>query len=999
MALETTINGLMAASVSNTTDLTEVEQSIGGGNYVSRKVLESQRISLYNTSLQLSSITQISSASAGGIFYSDGAHGALLNGTATANQVLLSGASAAPTWSTATYPATTTINQLLYSSSNNVITGLASVNNSILTTNGSGVPTYVNLLSGALGGTGVANTGLTINLGSGGVGKVLTSDVSGNATWTALSGVGVTSVQGTAGQILANATSGSPQTGAIILTIDPIYAGQTSIVTLGTITTGTWTASIVALAYGGSNANLTASNGGIVWSNASQMQILAGTATANKMLLSGASATPSWSTSTIPSSAGATANKVLLSDGTNYVLSTPTFPNASATSGKIIISDGTNWVPTTTTYPSTNAINTIMYASSANVLGVISAANNGVLISSAGGVPSWLAAGSTGQILVATTGSPPSWSTFSSFGVSSAQGTANQVLVNATSGSPVTGAITLTTPQNIDTAATVQFGILSLGSAASSGTIFTATITASKPISIQTRGSITVTSAGLGSFILGDTITASTSVATLYGAQFGTTIGIASGQTLTTGATLWVFPTVTGTGTITNFMAIRIGNALTGGITTTNYYGIYYDGDVAANVATNSWGAYFKVPNPNSGTAKTALYADNFSVGYTAGSPIYKVTIQGDDSAAGDTTGSFGILANSNSNQRLHMGYATSGDYGWIEAVKVGSSLQPLMLQPRANASVVIWTTSSQNLGFALEVAGTVNATTLNGRITTQNANDTLNLGTSATNFFMDRPISGGQLIFAFNTPKPAGSFNPFTVYNNATDHLEAFAVISAGSSSGTDNVVFYPFGGGAICMGGSAAFSGSYLNIITNSAISQTIRITGTQSATDGNSNMMGFGCFPTFAPAGGSNLGTGAFINPAFVAANSQTMATASGIYINLNVGGNVGTISQVFGLLIDSGNNNTGTVTNGYGLRVENPVYGSTKTCISCRGRIVIGEVTGTSAVNLYYTGATANNSSGIVTGGSAQGIPANPVRWMAIVVNGSSYAFPLYNESFI
>ncbi len=42
----------------------------------------------------------------------------------------------------------------------------------------------------------------------------------------------------------------------------------------------------------------------------------------------------------------------------------------------------------TTTYPDTNAINTIMYATSANVLGVITPVNSAVLISSAGGVPS-----------------------------------------------------------------------------------------------------------------------------------------------------------------------------------------------------------------------------------------------------------------------------------------------------------------------------------------------------------------------------------------------------------------------------------------------------------------------------------------------------------------------------------------------------------------------------------------------------------------------------------
>jgi len=45
-----------------------------------------------------------------------------------------------------------------------------------------------------------------------------------------------------------------------------------------------------------------------------------------------------------------TAGKILTSDGTNWITSTPTFPNASATSGKIIKSDGTNWVASTETY-------------------------------------------------------------------------------------------------------------------------------------------------------------------------------------------------------------------------------------------------------------------------------------------------------------------------------------------------------------------------------------------------------------------------------------------------------------------------------------------------------------------------------------------------------------------------------------------------------------------------------------------------------------------------
>lgn len=123
-----------------------------------------------------------------------------------------------------------------------------------------------------------------------------------------------------------------------------------------------------------------------------------------------------YSTSTFPTSAGATANKVLLSDGTNFVLSTPTFPNASATSRKITVSDGTNWVASTETYavPGTSGnvmtsngtnwtsaapvgtgtvtsalINQLAWYSAAGTVVVgLATANSGVLVTSSGGVPS-----------------------------------------------------------------------------------------------------------------------------------------------------------------------------------------------------------------------------------------------------------------------------------------------------------------------------------------------------------------------------------------------------------------------------------------------------------------------------------------------------------------------------------------------------------------------------------------------------------------------------------
>lgn len=115
---------------------------------------------------------------------------------------------------------------------------------------------------------------------------------------------------------------------------------------------------ILELAAGGTNASLTADNGGVVYSTASALAIVPHTATANQPLLSGASGAPGWSTAT---------------------------------------------------YPGSTTINQILYSSAANTVTGLATANNGTLITGATGVPSWLANGTTGQLLTATTGSPPSW--------------------------------------------------------------------------------------------------------------------------------------------------------------------------------------------------------------------------------------------------------------------------------------------------------------------------------------------------------------------------------------------------------------------------------------------------------------------------------------------------------------------------------------------------------------------------------------------------------------
>jgi hypothetical protein len=218
-------------------------------------------------------------ASNGGIVYSTASAMAILSGTATANLPLLSGSTAAPSWG-----------------------AFALSLGGALTTAGA------HTLSGAFASTFTFTNTTSVTFPTSGT-LATTSQLPAGAALTATNDTNVTLTLG-----------GSP---------------TTALVNAASLTLG-WTGQL-GLTRGGTNASLTASNGGIIYSTASAMAVLAGTATAGQMLQSGASTTPAWST---------------------------------------------------TTYPATNAVNTLLYASSANVMAALATANSSVLVTSAGGVPS-----------------------------------------------------------------------------------------------------------------------------------------------------------------------------------------------------------------------------------------------------------------------------------------------------------------------------------------------------------------------------------------------------------------------------------------------------------------------------------------------------------------------------------------------------------------------------------------------------------------------------------
>lgn len=208
-------------------------------------------------------------ASAGGILWTDSTKCNVLAGTATARQMLQSGASLTPAWSTSTWPATTTINQILYSSAANVVSGLATANGGILNAGATGVPSVtitptLGVVSTSTGQINLANSGsaflTTIQAGAAAAARTWTwptnfgaagcvmSDAAGNGVLScaSLAGTGtVTSVSWTGGIVsIATATSTPAFTvagtsgGVVCFTSTSTWASSTLLAAGGILTGG-----------------------------------------------------------------------------------------------------------------------------------------------------------------------------------------------------------------------------------------------------------------------------------------------------------------------------------------------------------------------------------------------------------------------------------------------------------------------------------------------------------------------------------------------------------------------------------------------------------------------------------------------------------------------------------------------------------------------------------------------------------------------------------------
>jgi hypothetical protein len=201
-------------------------------------------------------------ASNGGIFYSTASAGAILSGTATARQMLQSGTSTTPAWSTTTWPATTTNSQLLYSSATSVVGEVTAGNYGVLISSSAGVPSW---------------------LANGTTGQILTATTSGNPSWGAApsSGFNWNDVTGTTQAAVINNGYIANNVALVTVTL-PATAVVGSVISIQGAAAGLWTlaqnASQQVFANGGST---TAGVGGSVSSSSQYDSISVVCITAN----------------------------------------------------------------------------------------------------------------------------------------------------------------------------------------------------------------------------------------------------------------------------------------------------------------------------------------------------------------------------------------------------------------------------------------------------------------------------------------------------------------------------------------------------------------------------------------------------------------------------------------------------------------------------------------------------------------------------------------------
>jgi len=223
--------------------------NLNGGNSISAGDITSGTLPISRGGTNKSLV-----AASGGVVWTDSDSMEVTN-AGTVGQVLLSGGAASPTWGTL---------GLNYGGTGANLSGASDL---------------------PIKKSGSSLTAAAIDLSGSEVSSTLPASRGG----TGISGAG-----GTANRVLLT-TDGSTFSVGTISNNYLSVGSYINITGVGTLTAGTWKGSLIGLTYGGTNKNLVAASGGVVWTDSDSMEVTSA-GTAGQVLLSGGATSPTWGT-------------------------------------------------------------------------------------------------------------------------------------------------------------------------------------------------------------------------------------------------------------------------------------------------------------------------------------------------------------------------------------------------------------------------------------------------------------------------------------------------------------------------------------------------------------------------------------------------------------------------------------------------------------------------------------------------------------------------------
>jgi hypothetical protein len=577
--------------------------------------------------------------------------------------------------------------------------------------------TLSNLTNIVLGNTTISDSALgalslILPANAGSSGQVLTSAGSGNSmTWTTPTTGTVTSVSGSSPIV-----SSGGNTPAISLSTVPTTLGGTGLTTVGTNgqvltsngTTLSWATPTMGTVTSVSGSSPIVSSGGNTpaISLSTVPTTLGGTGlttigTANQVLSSTGSVLQ-WITLPTPVTSVSGTSPINSSGGSTPSISLSTVPTTLGgtglttvgTNGQVLTSNGTTLSWQTPSAPGVGTVTSVS-ASVPSLLSVsvsnptstpaITISYSGTALPIANGGTGLTTIGTNGQVLTSNgtsyTWSNPVTSVGATSPLASSGGTSPNISISSSTG---TGAVVL---QNTPTLTGTPIISQVAGTAVTASVTLNAGTTGSASTGNQTF--INMNTVGGGGGVINQYISTGYSAANSYfinlQAQNDIVLNTPSRIYVPGSPYIQIVDEQNAVSTNTLYTLIRS----FGGIGIFGY----------KNNTNTALDLQFAYQSGTYGTPQIGMTLSSLqgNVGIGTLSPLYKLMVVGNDAAPADLTGAFCVAATSNNNQRVHIGYATSGDYGWIEAVKVGTNIQPLNLQPRGgNAGVNLTSAPTQ---------------------------------------------------------------------------------------------------------------------------------------------------------------------------------------------------------------------------------------------------------------------------------------------------------------